>query len=274
MNHARFGVLSLLLEVSADPKPGNVDKEHEFKDLKYKHFLISAISAYPTFKDCMNRRGSIGLNIFKAVSRSYEICKTNVHFGAFILLIPLIWCKGNVKDVPFELKRTTSKESLHVLSAFRVCKPKVMNSDFDLRDAKIERIIIEEDLNLYRWFKRSPRENVIAREPIEGYWRCLKGLKVLKNFYEKYGDLNDSIVYTYLHLLSSYLDPLVISKHGMDVAMDVKNRARDVLREFRCGDLDAVKEFDVDLLSKGINPGSIADLTCATIYLSLKEGII
>ncbi|RLI81935.1 MAG: triphosphoribosyl-dephospho-CoA synthase [Archaeoglobales archaeon] len=274
MNDAQIGVLSLILEVSADPKPGNVDREHEFQDLKYEHFIISAISAYPTFEDCMARRGGIGLNFLNAVSRSYEVCKTNVHFGAFMLLIPLIWCGGDVRLVKRELERTTHQDSLHILSAFRICKPRVMDAgDFDLRNSEIESVIVERDLNLYRWLKRSPRENVVARELIEGYWRSLKGSRILMDFYED-GCLNDSIVYTYLHLLSSHLDPLVISEHGIDVARDVMLKAKDVLREFESGSIDSVREFDNYLLDRGINPGSIADLTCASIYLALKEGII
>ena len=40
----------MLLEVSATPKPGNIDRDHDFDDTKYEHFLASAISAGPIFE--------------------------------------------------------------------------------------------------------------------------------------------------------------------------------------------------------------------------------
>ena len=272
MNDAQLGVLSLLLEVSANPKPGNVDREHEFSDLKYEHFILSAVSAYSVFEDCMNRRGSIGTNFFNAVVKSYEICRTNVHFGAFFLLIPLIWCRGKVRDVEEELRRTTHEDSLAVLSAFRICKPRVMNvEELDLRGEDVKKEIVEKKVNLYHWLEKSPKENVVARELIEGYWRSLEGCAILRNRYEQCGDLNEAIVYTYVYLLSEHLDPLVIAKHGLDTAYYVKERAKEVLDNFS---LERVKRFDEELVKKGINPGSIADLTCSSIYLALKEGLI
>ncbi len=272
MNDAQLGILSLLLEVSTNPKPGNVDREHEFSNLKFEHFILSAVSAYPVFEDCMNKRGSIGTNFFNAVVRSYEICGTNVHFGAFFLLIPLIWCRGKVEDVEDELRRTTHEDSLAVLSAFRICKPKVMKvEELDLREDNVKKEIVEKKVNLYHWLEKSPKENVVARELIEGYWRSLDGCAILRNRYEQCGNLNEAIVYTYIYLLSKHLDPLVISKHGLDTAQYVREMAKEVLKDFR---FENVRRFDEELVEKGINPGSIADLTCVAIYLALKEGLI
>ncbi len=275
MNDAQLSVLSLLLEVSANPKPGNVDREHDFENLKYEHFLMSAVSAYPVFEDCMNKRGSIGLNFLKAVSTSYEICKTNVHFGAFMLLIPLVWCRGDVKEVRDVLKRTTYKDSLAVLSAFKLCKPRVMDvKELDLKDEDIKMEIVEKGINLYNWLKKSPEENVVARELIEGYWRSSRGARILKEYYESSKSLNNAIVYTYLSLLSSYIDPLIVAKHGINTARRIRELAYEVLRDFEEGNLDSVRKFDIYLLSNGINPGSIADLTAVSIYLALKGGLL
>lgn len=268
MNHAQRGILSLILEVSANPKPGNVDREHEFKDLRYEHFIISAIAVYPIFEDCVNRRGSIGINFFKAVEKSYKICKTNVHFGAFFILIPLIWCKGNVKLVKGELKKTTYHDSIAVLNAFRMCKPRVIDVDYLSLKENIEKELIDKEINLYNWLLKSPEENVVAREIVEGYWRCLEGSKVLIESYKEFKELNYAIVYTYLFLMSKYLDPLIIAKHGRKVAEDVRIKAGEILEDFN---IDNVRKFDEELLTKNINPGSIADLTCASIYLSLGE---
>lgn len=272
MNDAQLGVLSLLLEVSATPKPGNVDRDHDFEDLIYEHFVISAVSAYPAFEDCLRRKGSIGLNFLKAVENSYRFCKTNVHFGSFFLLIPLIWCGGEPKEVRKELKRTTYRDSLAVLSAFRICKPRVLDvKDLSLKDEGIEKELVEKEINLYDWLEMSPKENVVAREVFEGYWRSLDGSKVMIKSYNEFGDLNKAIVYTYVYMMSKYSDPLIVAKHGRDVAEEVRDRSKEILKDF---DLKLVEKFDEELIRRRINPGSIADLICSSIYLTLKSGEI
>ena len=57
---ATAGVLSLLLEVSGNPKAGNVDREHNFHDLRFEHFLASASAVYPVFLKTAIGESSIG----------------------------------------------------------------------------------------------------------------------------------------------------------------------------------------------------------------------
>ncbi len=271
MREAQKGVLSLLLEVSANPKPGNVDREHDLKNLKFEHFVLSSIAVYPIFEECEVRRGSIGRNFLKAVEVSYRVCKTNVHFGSFLLLIPLIWCRGNVSAVVGELKRTSYEDSLAVLKAFRLSRPRVMDvKEMSLKEENVERELVEKNINLYDWLSKSPKENVIARELIEGYRRSLEGSRVFLKTYEEFGSFNASTVYTYTFLLSRHLDPLIIAKHGIETAEYVRNRAKEILDNFN---LDDLRSFDEELLNRDINPGSIADLTCASIYLALGDKI-
>jgi len=47
---ARSAVLAMLLEVSATPKSGNVDRDHSFPDISYEHFLASSVSVYSVYK--------------------------------------------------------------------------------------------------------------------------------------------------------------------------------------------------------------------------------
>jgi triphosphoribosyl-dephospho-CoA synthase len=273
--NAYAGVLALLLEVSANPKPGNVDRLHDFPDLKYEHFLASASAVYPTFLKCARGEGSIGNLILEAVKRSFEVCKRNVHFGSFMLLIPLIRCQDDTKAVVSALKETTYQDSLAVLEAFEICKPRVMDvKELSLKSESIKDEIIGKNINLYDWLCKSPEENVVARELVEGYWRSLEGCEVLLSYYQEHKDLNTAIVYAYLHLLSKFLDPLVIAKHGREVAEYVREKASEVLISLDRGDLKAVEMFDEELIEKSINPGSIADLTVVAIYLALKEGLI
>lgn len=47
---AQCAELAMLFELSSSPKPGNVDRCHDFSDIGFHHFLVSAVSAYPVFR--------------------------------------------------------------------------------------------------------------------------------------------------------------------------------------------------------------------------------
>lgn len=263
--------LALLLEVSGNPKAGNVDREHDFEDLRYEHFLASAAGAFPVFLEVSVSR-KVGEGIYNAVveSRKWHTA-TNVHFGAFLLLVPLIaaWDKGGKKEMAAGavdvLKKTSYGDSLLVLKAFRMSEARVVEAaKMDLSDNETERRIVEERINLYEWMKMAPEENLIAKELIGGYRISLEGAELLMSLE---GDVNERIVLLYHTLLSRYPDPLIMAKKGRDYAVGVMEMARKVLE----GDM-SIEELDRKLIEDGANPGTIADLTASSIYFALIEG--
>jgi len=250
---AVFAVLSLLLEVSANPKAGNVDREHNFEDLSYEHFLVSASSAFPFFLKTAKYKK---LYISQAVEASRELgLKTNVHFGAFLLLFPLVavWEAKNSADNALKalefLKKTTSRDSSLSLS----------------EQATLTRIA-KEKLNVYDWMKLSPKENLIASELLSGYPISLSGANFILS--SEHG-VNETIVLLYHKLLSEHLDSLIIAKKGLEVAKEVMGLAR---KAFDSGSFEEFRKLDDFLLKARINPGTIADLVASSIYLALVEG--
>ena len=276
---ATAAVLAMLLEVYGDPKSGNVDRSHSYPDLRYEHFLASASAVYPVFLKCARREGRLGELILEAVERSrrWHSAK-NVHFGTFMLLIPLLTCWDSddiERDVPEVLKGTDWTDSLHVLRAFRMSGARVMDVErMSLKDGKTERLLKEKEVNLYRWLEMAPKENVIAREIVSGYKISSEHSRILLSFYAMHGDLNASIVYVYHLMLSKYPDPLIIAKFGRGTAFEVMRKAKAAVEDFeRTFNLERFKRLDEELISRGINPGSIADLTTAAIFLALRDGL-
>ncbi|MBO8181217.1 MAG: triphosphoribosyl-dephospho-CoA synthase [Archaeoglobus sp.] len=276
-------LLSMLLEVSGTPKAGNVDREHDFTDLKYEHFLASASSAFPTFLDA-TQHGAVGELILKAVKNSMRWHRAqNVHFGAFLLLIPLLkaWDASDAeeagKKATMALKKTSFEDSLNLLKAFRISQARVMDAKaLNLHSEETEKQIKDERINLYEWMELAPQENVIAKELTSGYELSVWNSKrILENF-EKSGNINYSVVVSYHFLLSKVKDPLIISKFGDAVAEGVRERTVQILKELTQDpdkDIHILRKFDENLVRKGINPGSVADLTISSIYLALLEGL-
>ena len=68
-------------------------------------------------------------------------------------------------------------------------------------------------------------------------------------------------------LLATEPDTFIIKKHGTDIAREVMSGARNVL-----DGKQSLERFDEDLIQRDINPGSIADITIAGIFIALGEG--
>lgn len=263
-------VLSLLLEVSANPKSGNVDREHDFEDLCYEHFLVSAASAFPfLLKTAKTKK----LYILQAVEKSRKLgVGTNVHFGAFLLLFPLVavWDSEieeySKRTVDF-LKKTSFRDSLNIFKAYQLCKARVLKAEsFSLNDQTTVSKIIKERLSVYEWMKLSPKENLIAKELIEGYPISLSGAEFILS--SEHG-VNETIVLLYHKLLSEFPDSLIIAKMGLEVAKEVMELAKKALDS---NNFDEFRKLDEYLIRKKINPGTIADLVSSSIYLALAGG--
>ena len=263
--------LALLLEVSGNPKSGNVDREHDFWDLRYEHFIASAVGAFPAFL-MVAESGKIGDGVLLAVEESMRWHKAgNVHFGAFLLLTPLIasWREGNMVEMAKKavemLKKTDYSDSLKVLEAFRMCGARVVKAEkMNLQSSETEREIREKKVNLYDWMKMAPKENLIAKELAEGYQISLYGAEFILN---SDMDANDTITTLYHDLLSKYPDPLIVAKKGKEYALKVMEWARNAT-----GNRERIRELDEKLLRDNANPGTIADLTASSIYLAIAEG--
>jgi len=268
-------VLSMLLEVSANPKPGNVDRDHNFPDLRYEHFLASSSASFPVFVEIANKKLSIGEGIYKLVRVSKSFHNVgNVHFGAFLLLTPLVFSWGDVEKASNCVRETTAKDSLNVKRAFDLSNARVLDVErLDLRDRNVEDEIVERDLNLYEWMKQAPDVNFIAKEYTNSFELSRMGKKRILDYHAETGDVNKAIVLCYVSMLSELLDPLVVAKSGIKIAHKVREMARESMEFYeQTGNFSVFHELDLKVLKAGVNPGSVADLTISSIYLALAEG--
>lgn len=264
-------VISLLLEVSSSPKSGNVDREHDFEDLKFEDFLISSASSFPAFlKAAENKK--IGENFFYAVKNSLRWQRAgNVHFGAFLFLIPLVtgWEGRDSKEVAEmalkNLKNTSFIDSIYVFEAFKICKARVLDTEeLSLKDDETKNFLMEKKINLYGWMLLAPENNLIAKELTSGFKISLKASKKLFDFEDK----REAIVFTFHEMLAEYLDPLIIAKFGYEKAFEVREMAKEALKF----GIDGFKALDFKLLEMKVNPGTIADLTASAIFLAICDG--
>lgn len=255
--------LAMVLEVTSFPKPGNVDRCHDYETTRLEHFLASSILVREAFDRAEEGKGTVGENILEAVRLTGTHAGGNTHFGAFILLVPLIR-GGDIPGAERVVKVTTVDDAVLFYQAFSETKVRILpGDDLDVHDPGAIAELRRRGMTLYDVMLYSAKNDMVAREWVNGFRLTRKGADLLK----QHGCGTGSIVSAFIDLLSTEPDTFVIKKHGREVAADVMLKAREVREGLR-----DIAAFDQECIDAAINPGSIADIIIASIYIALGEG--
>lgn len=262
---ARCAALAMLLEVSASPKPGNVDRDHDFADTRYEHFLASAISIYPVIREAGESQ-EVGKMIRECAERSARSHKGgNTHFGTFILLVPLAMAahSGDMQDRARHIAaNTTVEDAVNLYKAFQSTKVHVKPvSDLDVYDENSIRMIRERKLTLYDVMRIASEYDVIAREFTSGFERSFEYASCIYMLNE--GHINDVIVGAYMRMLAEHPDTFIVAKFGESKAKEISLMASHM----------DISELDERLIRENINPGSTADIITAALFIALLRGL-
>lgn len=285
---ARCAVLSMILEVSGTPKPGNIDRDHDYADTKYEDFLASAVAVYPVMEMACREGVSesaprgIGSLILDACGESVLWQGGgNTHFGAYILLFPLIKAaaKGpldklreNAIDI---VKDTTVEDAVDFYRAFsmvdvRVKKPEDLTGlekELDVGSAGSLEELRRRGTTLFDVMSISSKNDMVAREWVDGFRRSFEAAEKIYGK-RKAGTMNDATVLSYLELLAEEPDTFIAKKYDMDKALYVQGLAIDVLERRM-----TLEELSRRLYIERINPGSTADIVIAGLFIALLNGM-
>jgi triphosphoribosyl-dephospho-CoA synthase len=255
--------MAMMIEVTAYPKPGNVDRNHDFEGTRLEHFLASAIFARPALEKAAGGLGGLGEVFREAVRLTAAHGGGNTHFGAFILLVPLLR-GGDIPGAIRAVRASTVEDALEFYRAFSLTKVRMLPGDpLDVTDPRALDTIRERGLTLLDVMEHSKEHDMVAREWVAGFPLTRKAADLL----HESGCGRKGVVDAFLRLLATETDTFIVKEHGQLVAGEVRRRAGEVLagRE----DLAA---FDAECIARGVNPGSLADILIAGFYIALGEG--
>lgn len=276
---ARNAELALLLEVAGTPKPGNVDRHRDLDDLHFEHFLAGAVGAREGLDLAAN-----GASVGTAFERAIEGMATqgeNTQFGALLLLVPLIRAAREDCSQPIVegvVEETTVADAAGFYRAFDhvdvfVDEPPEEMASLDVRrggDAVPE--LETRGLTLLDVMDRSVPGDDVAREWVRGFDRSFAAAERLA---ATEGPVTDRAAAVFLSLLAERPDTLVAARHGERVAADVTDRAAELHdRDALETDREAVEAFADELVDRGVNPGTTADLTAAGLFIALEHEAI
>ncbi|MCW3129977.1 MAG: triphosphoribosyl-dephospho-CoA synthase [Methanophagales archaeon] len=279
---ARCAQLALLLEVSTYPKPGNVDRTHDFKDTRYEHFLASSVGVYPILREAAVGEKRVGELIRRGAEESVEWQSGgNTHFGVLLLLTPLAMAAGACESYHAEeIKRkaeevmlnTNEDDAIEIYRAFPKAKVKVRREvpELDVMDEKSLKVIKEKKLSLYEILTISASYDLISRELVGGFEKTFRYASLIKNFAAE-KSINNAIAHAYLRFLSEEEDTFVKMKFGSEKSKYVLEKAKGIVRGGY--ELKEIEEFDEELIEEGVNPGSTADVIAAALFIAILGGL-
>ncbi|MFC7230990.1 triphosphoribosyl-dephospho-CoA synthase [Saliphagus sp. GCM10025308] len=279
MRPDRTAELALLLEVAGTPKPGNVDRHRDLEDLRFEHFLAGAVGARDGLEMAADG-ASVGPAFERAIEGMAEQEGGNTQFGALLVLVPLVRAArdgdGLTRSaVTSVVEGTTVADAAAFYRAFDYVDVFVGDPPADMEPLDVRRgsdaipALEERGLTLYDVMDGSVPGDDVAREWIRGFERSFAAADRLE---AAGGSILERAASVFLSLLAERPDTLVAARHDEDVAVEVTDRAamlyeRDALET----DRPAVETFADELVDRGINPGTTADLTAAGLFIALER---
>lgn len=272
--------LALLLEVCGTPKPGNVDRHRDLEDLLFEHFLAGAVGAQNGLR--MAESGAaVGPSFEQSVAGMAEQGGGNTQFGALLLLVPLVKAADDgLSRAAAEavVADTTVADAKSFYRAFEHVDVFVSEPDPELEALDVRRgsdaapALEERGLTLLDVMDRSVPGDDVAREWVTGFERSFD---IADRIAAARGPVADRAADVFLTALAERPDTLVAKRRGEETATDVMERAAELVRSGDTTvDRKAIESFANDLVSRGINPGTTADLVAAGLFIALENELV
>ncbi len=272
----RLVQLACVLEACA-PKPGNVNRYHDFCDTSLEDYLLSAAALGSALENAFHV--GVGQIILDAAVSTRHWVRSNTNLGMILLFAPLVKAALHGASAEEDIRRSlmsvlnalTVEDARLTYGAIRLMQPGGMD--------RVPQADISEEptITLLQAMVLAQERDAIAREYVTGFAITFGiGLPALKKARSHGESFSDAIVQTFLTILSEVPDTLIARKKGMKSAQQVSRLAADVLAKggvFTAEGQAGLVEMDNQLrdTTHTLNPGTTADLTAAATLLALLE---
>ena len=268
--------LAACAEELAAPKPGNVHVHADGHRMTVADFTRSAEVAAPLL--CAPGR-ALGQRILDAAAATREAVGQNTNLGILLLCGPLAMAalrhEPSLQDgVIAAIEESTLADAEAVFTAIRIARPGGLGTAHRHDVNRAARV------HLHEAMAEAASHDSIARQWSVGFADVLgAGVATYAQARVRWADPATASLAAYLHFLAGWPDSHVVRKHGGEVANGVQQQARSMAGELAgCHNprdlLGRLLAWDAVLKSRGINPGTSADLTVATSFAwRLQNGL-
>jgi triphosphoribosyl-dephospho-CoA synthase len=254
-------------EVEA-PKPGNV---HVFADghrMTVRDFLRSAEAAAPAL---CKPSTPVGERILSAVEATFVAAGMNTNLGIILLCAPLAVAAESREDMHVALHKTLA--GLTVADAAATFRAILRASPAGLGTAQRHDVHEDADVTLLEAMREAAGRDKIAFQYTSDFVDVFEtGVGALIGARDKGWPAPWPVVSVYLAFLAAFPDSHIARKHGAQMAARVQDEARVARERYMntANPEDALQNlliFDQNLKAAGLNPGTSADLTVATVFV-------
>ena len=259
-------------------KPGNVSVYADGHDMTVNDFRVSAeVSA----EALCNPANSLGEKVFYAVKATREAVGCNTNLGILLLCAPIIQAASQVnankslrQAIEKVLSTTTISDADWVFKAIALASPGGLGKS-DQQDVHNPATI-----TLAQAMYIAADKDRIALQYARGYKDIFDYAVLRYNArLSQWRDLSWAAVFVYAELLCQYPDSHIERKHGNKYTEWVAARMRQFLEEFGQAtdptqSMQTLYCLDTEFKSNGVNPGTTADMTVATILAVLIAEIL
>ena len=230
----------------------------------------------------------------------------NTHFGTLNLLLPIAAAAGKsdenidkdelLKTAHEICKNTTEEDAVCFYNAFCILSIPVIRAEendeleYDLTDVSLPEKIRADHVSLFDLMRRGAGRDMISAEWVNGFEKSklfAEELQKNKNRFENNPKkcigtaVNSAIVYTFMEFLAKYPDTFISTKFDEKTAVKVQKKAARIMKKKnKSGNrknlkkmIRKIEKLDEELRKRKMNPGSLADIAAAGIFISLLEGM-
>lgn len=260
-------------------KPGNVSFASAGHGMSAELFVASARAACAP----LTRRGApVGARIEAAIANTRAAAGCNTNLGIVLLCAPLaaafeappphvcpapIQAAQSMQSVQRVLRALTVEDACAAYRAIALANPG------GLGNAPSQSVGTTPTVDLRAAMALATDRDSIARQYAEDFCDVLGfGLATFRAAYPARAasrtPLADAVLLTWLRFLARWPDSHIVRKHGAACAQRVSSEAADWLARGpdRLCAPRALDGWDAELKAAGLNPGTSADLTVATLF--------
>lgn len=256
-------------------KPGNVSIAHAGHGMTARDFLVSAAAAAGPATD---PHAGLGASLFAAVKASVDAAGCNTNLGILLLCVPLLHAALRPQRAPAlrprlrqVLHNTSVADAAAAFAAIRTANPAGLGAAPEQDVYSAPTVPLRDAMGL-----AAARDSVAAQYADDFSAVFDVGMPALGAVIAAGEPLSWAVTRCYLAFLATYPDSHIARKRGGAIAAAVQARGQAVASALKaCEDPRArssiLAVFDQELKNEGVNPGTSADLTVASLVAWLLD---
>jgi len=250
-------------------KPGNVHRYADDPRHVVSDFEKSAEASAPFIA---NSELGVGERIRQAAEATADACGTNTNLGIILLTAPLAAAaaKNSKNDLQYRLAKILMKlnkrDAREAYAGIRAANAG------GLGEVPEHDVAEEASTSLLEAMSAAQSRDRIAWNYTHDFADIFEiGLPALTEAMDQWVEPNWALSAVFMRFLAAEPDSLIARKYGMETASEVREEAASLAEKLAgAGEPEQLESellaFDRSLKERGLNPGTTADLTVATLF--------